>query len=600
MPQDQVEEVKQKTDITSLIGEYVDLKKAGRNFKGLCPFHAEKTPSFMVSPELQIFKCFGCGESGDVYTFLEKHEGMDFYEALKFLAERAGVKLKPQMQKQRGERQRLYEVNNYISRFYNWVLLNHKSGKKALEYLQKQRGLKQETIDTFNLGYSPDKAFAMGKYILEKKKVDLEELDKVGVVYKRGRDVFDRFRGRVIFPLYDHRGNVIGFAGRILPSEKRKDLAKYINTPETKIYHKGSVLYGLNVTKGDIKRDQDAVIVEGELDLISSWQAGIKNVVATKGTALTPDQVRLLSRYTPKVTLALDADIAGDKAAKRGIAIAQNEGLEVKVARLKKYKDPDEAARKDADFYKKTLNDSVGIWDFLVDSIFSKYDIQKGEDKVKISKEIAPVLGSIEDKIVQSHYVKFVAEKLNVSEEAVAEQVFSVRSENEAPELAVEERKGSQKGRRQRLEERLLTLSFQSDPENVINGKIRKLIKTPLARRIVDEYESYRKGKKKFDASGFRKKLPKELEQGFSEMMLSDQAGLVDSPSELEKEVFQIKHALKKLDLEEKRKELTKKLKEAEKAKDSKQAQGLQEKLVKINEKYSELERENKAGIIME
>lgn len=599
MPQDQVEEVKQKTDIVSLIGEHVDLKKAGRNYKGLCPFHAEKTPSFMVSPELQIFKCFGCGESGDVYSFLEKHEGMDFYEALKFLADRAGVKLKPQMMKQRGEKERLYDVNTYVSRFYNWVLLNHKSGKKALEYLTKDRGLEKDTIESFKIGYSPNEPFAMKKYMLDKKDVEIEELDKVGLIYKRGRNVYDRFRGRVIFPLHDHRGNPIGFAGRILPSEEKKDLAKYINTPETRIYHKGSVLYGLNKTKGDIKRQEEAVIVEGELDLITSWQEGIKNIVATKGTALTEDQVRLLSRYADTAILALDADLAGDKAARRGIEIAQSEGLEVKVARLKKYKDPDEAARKDIEYYKKQLKNATNVWDFIIDSIFSRFDVQKGEGKSKISREVAPILSSIDDKIVQAHYVKVVAQKLGVPEEAVAEQVSATRQSQERPKVALEERETKEKGRREKLEERLLTLAFQSEPSKILKKGTKELIETPLTKRLFEEYKNFIKGDKKFDASAFKEGLPKELEKGFSEMMLADEE-LVDTPSELKMEVHELKYNLKKMNLDEERKEKTQKLKKHEENGEDDKVEKLQKELVEINKKYSELEREAEAGIIME
>ena len=599
MPQDQVEEVKAKTDIVSLIGEYVDLKKAGRNYKGLCPFHAEKTPSFMVSPELQIFKCFGCGESGDVYSFLEKHEGMDFYEALKFLADRAGVKLKPQMMKQRGEKERLYEINTYASRFYNWVLLSHKSGKKALKYLTKERGLKKDTIEEFKIGYCPNEPFAMKKYMFDKKNVEIEELDKVGLIYRRGKDIYDRFRSRVIFPLHDHRGNPIGFAGRILPSDEKKDLAKYINTPETRIYHKGNVLYGLYKTKGDIKRQEEAVIVEGELDLISSWQEGIKNVVATKGTALTEDQVRLLSRYTDTVTLALDADLAGDKAARRGIEIAQSEGLEVKVARLKKYKDPDEAARKDIGYYKKELKNAVNVWDFIVDSIFSKHDVKKGEGKAKISRKVAPVLSSIDDKIVQAHYVKVVAERLDVPEEAVAEQVSLSRQKQERPKVALEEEKKKEKGRRERLEERFLTLSFQSKPSEILKKDFGDLIKTPLAKRLYKNYLEFKKDNKKFDAASFKESLPKELEKGFSEMMLAEEE-LVNTPSELKREVSQIIHGLRKLNFEEERVEITEKLKEYEKKGDDEKLEKAQKELVEINEKYSELEREAEAGIIME
>ena len=395
MSQDQIEEVKAKTDIVSIITEHVELKKAGRNYKGLCPFHSEKTPSFMVSPELQIFKCFGCLESGDVISFLQKHEGMDFPEALKYLADRAGVKLIQRQFKGSGEKEKLFEINALAAKFYNYILLSHKVGKPALDYLIKERGLKLETIKTFNIGFSPNVPLALKKFLIDKKKYSYQDLEKAGIVYRRGSGVVDRFKGRIIFPLFDHRGNNIGLAGRILPSIKT-EAGKYINSPETEIYHKSKVLYGLNLVRRDIKKENSAVVVEGELDMISSWQAGVKNTVAIKGTALTEDQVRLLNRFCNVFILALDSDAAGDKAARRSIALAQDQGVEVKVARLGKYKDPDDMARKALGEYKKALEKAQGVWDFLVDLIFSKYDETSGTGKAKISKEIIPVLAEMQ------------------------------------------------------------------------------------------------------------------------------------------------------------------------------------------------------------
>ena len=229
---DDVEKVKQKTDIVSIIGEHVALKKAGRNFRGLCPFHSEKTPSFMVSPELQIFKCFGCGESGDVISFLEKHEGMEFYETLKFLADRGGVKLTPRSPQLRSEKDSLYEANLLAAKFYHWVLTNHTSGKKALEYLKKERKLSGEAIETFMLGFAPQNRKALSKFLVEDKKLKVEDLIKAGLVGRGGDGFYDRFAGRIIFPLFDHRGNAVALAGRIMPGA-REDIAKYINSPQT-------------------------------------------------------------------------------------------------------------------------------------------------------------------------------------------------------------------------------------------------------------------------------------------------------------------------------------------------------------------------------
>ena len=239
----QIEEVKSKTDIVSLLSEYLELKKAGRNYKTNCPFHGEKTPSFMISPELQMYKCFGCGKSGDAFTFLEEHEGMEFGEALKYLADKAGVKLISFKPEASSEREKIIEINKNTLNFYDYVLNSHPSGKKILDYLTKDRGLNLDMIKLFKIGYSPESYDALFKYLNQKKKFKLEDLKLTGLLVGRG---IDRFKGRVIFPLFDHRGNVIGFAGRILPWMKQ-DMAKYINSPDTPAYHKSKVLYGLDM-----------------------------------------------------------------------------------------------------------------------------------------------------------------------------------------------------------------------------------------------------------------------------------------------------------------------------------------------------------------
>ena len=465
---DQVADIKLHTDIVSIIGERIELKKAGRNYKASCPFHGEKTASFMVSPELQIFKCFGCAEAGDVFTFLEKFEGMEFPEALQYLADRAGIKLQKVHNSQTSEKEKIIEINTITLRFYNYLLLNHEVGKKALEYLIKERGLTKSTIEEFQLGYSPEDLTHINKFLIEKKKFTPIDLEKAGIGIAKGPNIFDRFRGRVIFPLFDHRGNPIGFAGRILPWANQ-DMAKYINSPETPVYHKSSVLYGLNVTRGLIKKKKVAIIVEGELDAISSYQAGIKNVVAIKGSALTEDQVRLLSRFAQKFILALDADLAGDAAARRGLTIADNLGVEVKIAKLTDSKDPDEAARNNLEGYKKDLIASVGIWDFLINSVFSRFDTKSGQGKSKISKELTPILAGIEDKIVQAHYANIVAGKLGVPLEAVTGEIQKI-TKGESVSQITQQEKPKEKGRQELLEERFLALAFSSDPKIILSS----------------------------------------------------------------------------------------------------------------------------------
>ncbi|MEJ2347664.1 MAG: DNA primase [Patescibacteria group bacterium] len=595
---DQVEEVKAKTDIVSIISEHIEIKKAGRNYKGLCPFHSEKTPSFMVSPELQIFKCFGCGESGDVISFLQKYEGMDFGEALKYLADRAGVKLTPLSFKGEGEKQKLYEINNLAAKFYHYILLNHRVGLPALNYLTKERGLKRETIKTFNIGFSPDVPLALKKFLIDKKRYSYQDLEKAGISYRRGSTHVDRFRGRVIFPLFDHRGNSIGMAGRLLPNTKTQ-AGKYINSPDTPVYHKSKVLYGLNLTRKDIKKENKAIIVEGELDMISSWQAGVKNVVAIKGTALTEDQVTLLSRFANEFIITLDSDIAGDEAAKRGINLAQDQGVDVKIARLGKYKDPDEMARKSPKAYKEALEKAKSVWDFLIDLTFSKYNQKSGEGKGKISRELMPILATISDEIVQAHYIEKVAKGLGVPRDAVADQIGKIRTKTKAetPKIAIP-KKAKEKSRRELLEERLLTLAFQSDPKILNEKKTFSLFNTPLAERIIEEYRKFSKGKKKFDPSEFAGGLPKELVQGFADILLKDVQDLVEKPETLDFELRLVIKELELLSIKDKLTNLGQEINEYEKKGQKSKLKKVEQEFTKLTEKLSQLEDDESRSVI--
>ncbi|MEK7168766.1 MAG: DNA primase [Patescibacteria group bacterium] len=505
MTVNQIEEVKNKTDIVALISEYIEVKKAGRNYKANCPFHGEKTPSFMISPELQMYKCFGCGRHGDCFTFLEEHEGMEFGEALKYLAEKAGVKLILQKTEGSSEREKIIEINKSALSFYNYVLLKHPQGKKVLDYLTKDRGITNELIEKFKLGYSPESYDGLNKYLILKKKFKLTDLIKSGNLVGRG---IDRFRGRVIFPLFDHRDNAIGFSGRILPWQKQ-DTAKYINSPDTPAYHKSKVLYGMNIAKPAIRENGYAVIVEGELDMISSYSAGIRNVVAIKGSALTEDQIRLIGRYCQKICLCLDSDFAGDEAAKRGAILAINLGFEVKVVHLQNFKDPDEMARKDPEGYKKAIGGAASLWDFLIDQVFNKYDSGTGIGKSQISKEVVPLLNLIYDKIVQSYYVEQVARRLSVPIESVVDEMKKHKTVDK--EVAVSNNyQKKEKNRRQLLEEKLLVNCVDKNINYLFSDEVKDLISDSFVLKIID----YLKVNKM--------PLPAELQEKYAEMVLEN------------------------------------------------------------------------------
>ena len=423
---DQKDEVKSKVDLVEVVSSYLPLKKAGRNFAGLCPFHQEKTPSFMVSAERQVFKCFGCGEGGDVFTFLEKVEGWDFREALEELANKVGVKLEkfaPSGKSQ--QKERLVEINNLVSKFYSYILEKHAFGENARKYL-KERGIMDKTWRKFGVGFALAGWENTFKF-LTKRKFGAADIASAGLIVAKqrraGQEYFDRFRNRLMFPLRDSRGTILGFAGRLIdpPSHKASEgEAKYINSPETPIFNKGSLLFGLDLARKPIRDKNEAVLVEGEFDVMSAWQIGVENVVASKGTALTEKQVVTLSRLCENVVLSFDEDIAGDAAARRGIELLDVAGMQVKVVRLGKHKDPDEYSQKDAVGFKNALKNAENIYDYFIDSAIVRFDAKSADGKKKIGSEVLPVLAKISDDLVRAHYIDRLAKVLELDVNLVA------------------------------------------------------------------------------------------------------------------------------------------------------------------------------------
>ncbi|CAN5360441.1 hypothetical protein BH10PAT1_BH10PAT1_7480 [soil metagenome] len=511
MPDSQVEEVKSKINIVDIIGEHVQLNKSGSNYKGLCPFHQEKSPSFMVSSELQIYKCFGCGEGGDVFTFLEKYEGMEFSEALKYLADKVGVKLVSTNPELASEKDVLYEINNLAAKFYNYLLTSHPVGKIALNYLQEERKITEDSIKLFNIGFAPANKNSLSDFLIKKKKFKVKDLEKAGIIFvSKSGSIYDRFEGRIIFPISDHRGNSIALAGRLIPPGK-PNVGKYINSPETLIYHKSSSLYGLNITKDFIKKEGFAVVSEGEIDLISSYQAGVKNIVAIKGSAFTDDQSRLLGRYTKEVVLALDTDFAGIEASLRGIKILQNNEFEIRVAKLGIYKDPDEAVKANPEFYKEQISKSIGIWDFIIDAALDRFDKNTASGKTKIGKFLTPILSQIDNKILQDHYIKKLAKLLDVNPNSVSEEVGKVVLRQPSVTKKEDQKLENKKPILELREEEFLGLILKVKPSLIKDEKIINLIQTPFLKKLITE----------FKVDDFGKSLPKEIFERFSEIVLS-------------------------------------------------------------------------------
>ncbi len=425
---DNVAEIKSKIDIVELISEYVQLKASGVNFRGLCPFHNEKTPSFFVSPERQIWHCFGCGKGGDIFGFIEEIEGVDFPEALRILAEKAGVQIKSYDGHNTSQRTKLLDISVLSAKFYNKILLDSPLAEPARKYL-KQRGIKKEIIAEFQLGFSADKWDALLKFLL-KRGYKEQEIESAGLIIKRQQasGYYDRFRNRLMFPIANTHGQIVGFTARILPSkDKSKDekgeeekIAKYINTPETEIYNKSQILYGLDKAKLEAKLQNYFILVEGNMDVLSCYQANNKNAVCTSGTALTTEQVKLLKRYTPNIFLAFDIDAAGQTATKRGIDMLLNQGLNVKIIDLKGHKDPDEFIQKDFKDWVKALEGPMPIMEYYFSSSFSQYEKDKKaltiEAKKEITKSFLPVIAKLGDSVEQGLWTRRLADELSVSE----------------------------------------------------------------------------------------------------------------------------------------------------------------------------------------
>ncbi len=414
-----VDEVKQRLDIVDVVGQYVQLQKAGRNYRALCPFHAERTPSFFVSPERQSWHCFGaCGTGGDILSFVMKRENLEFGEALRLLAERAGVTLAEQRPEEEAERNRLREANEAAASFYHRALLSSEAGQTAKHYLE-ERGQDLKTIQDFQLGYSPSGWDSLCQHLRERGYRD-EELVAAGLAVEGERGLRDLFHQRIMFPITDMRGRVVGFGGRSLPIEGQEETQpKYLNTPQTAGFDKGSLLYALDKAKEEIRRQGLAVIVEGYTDAIAAHQHGFPNVVASMGTALTERQVRLLKRFSRDVVLALDADTAGQEATLRAVEYQDILGRDIRVVILPEGRDPDEVIRSDPEGWPALLASAQPLLDYKFEAVSSALDLSQPRQRSQAVEELLPLLTAIGDRIVQAHYLQRLARLAQVRESAL-------------------------------------------------------------------------------------------------------------------------------------------------------------------------------------
>lgn len=425
---DDVDKIKQKLDVVELIESYIPLKKAGRNFKTNCPFHSEKSASFVVSPDRQIWHCFGCQKGGDIFSFVEEYEKTTFADALKFLAQRAGVKLTVSEARNEADRKRdiIYSLNNLAAQYYEYVLFEHAVGEQARKYVLKDRKQPEALLKSFMVGYAPSSGNSLVSFLLKKKKYTADDLVDAGLAFRQGSRVVDFFRHRIMFPITDPRGNIIAFSGRSLDVDQ---MPKYVNTKETLLYKKGETVFGLHLAREAIKKEGCVIIMEGEFDVISSHREGISNVVAVKGTALTPEQIELLRRYSQKLVFCFDTDPAGTSAQRRSIQLIENAGIIASVIVLPTGKDPDELLTSDPFAFKQAVKKDVHIYDFIIDSAVSQFDQSTVDGKRNILEKTIPYLTAIDNEVIKEHYLKKLATALDTSVESVARQVEKERKD---------------------------------------------------------------------------------------------------------------------------------------------------------------------------
>lgn len=554
----------------------------------------------MVSREKQIWHCFGCGEGGDVFTFVQKIEGIEFPEALKILADKAGVKIKKLSPENTSQKTKLFELNRLALEFFHKALLASKEGEIARNYLAG-RNLTKETIKDFKLGYAPNSWDILSNFLI-KKGYNQNEILLAGLAVKNEKgQIYDRFRQRLMFPIPDHHGNAVGFTGRILDTNNDKQGGKYINTPQTLVYNKSLIIYGLDQAKEEIKKQNSAIIVEGNMDVIASHQAGIKNVVASSGTALTLEQLKLLHRYSNNLALCFDMDLAGQTAAERGIDIALSLGLNIKIIQLpaqienQPIKDPDDCIKKGVKYWQEAINNSASIMDFYFTKIFSQFDLKDPLHKKEIAAKLLKQIAKLIDKVEQDYWLVQLAHKLDVPENILRETLnkFLDKKKEKSEDIIIE--KPKEKNRENLLAEQLLALiiKYPKNIKYVIDHLELEAITDSELAKIYKELILLYNNSKSFDYSEFEKILLAQDEKLVNLlstlMLLADKDFLDFSEEKANKEILEVLKHLKREFINKKLRQLQKLLNLAEKEKNEKQIETLSKEFSVLTEQLNNL-----------
>jgi len=573
-----IDEIKNRLDVVEVVEGYIKLKKAGKDYKANCPFHKEKNPSFFVSPSKQIWHCFSCNIGGDIFSFVQKIEGIDFPEALRILAKKAGVVLKKEDPQIRSQRNILYEICEETADFFQKGLVKN----KAVQDYLKGRGLKSETIKEFKIGYANNDWDSLSKHLTEigYKTADIE---KAGLILKKekGNGYYDRFRSRIMFPLQDLNGQVVGFTGRVFGPEK-ENVGKYVNTPETLIYNKSRLAYGLDKAKMEIRKKDQCIAVEGQMDLIMAHQAGYENTIAVSGTALTVDHLQILKRYTENLVFSFDADTGGEGATKRAIALAQQFEFNLKVAiwdPADDGKDPAEIIGKNPKKWEQVLENSKPIMEFYFENTINKYPKNLSVDhKREIAKELLLPIKNIVNVVEQAHWLQILASKLKIEEKTLIEALRRIKSREEGRELPTEH--FAERSRIKEIEEILLGLALKY-PEHL------EYLNKNFYESLLNTEEL-----KKFVKNVRMDNIKSEEDKFLANYLIFKVEHLNIEEKEVLKEMDFCIKTLKEIFLKEELVKISLEMKEAEDAKKQDEVNKLKEKSCKIIDELDQLNTE--------
>jgi len=577
--EEKVSEIRDRSSILEVVSDYVNLKKSGKNHKGLCPFHSEKTPSFMVNEEKQIFHCFGCGAGGDVFKFLMRVGNFSFPQAVEELAKRYGVRLPPRelsltKKKEMAKKEILFQINQMASEYFHDLLSRRREGEEGRRYLS-QRGMSEKIIKEHRLGYSLERWDGLVQY-LQEKKVSLELAWEIGLIFpKKKGGWYDAFRGRILFPIFDLQQRVVGFGGRVI----REGEPKYLNSPESSVYHKGEILYGLQVAKGYIPEKDCVIIVEGYFDLLTLHQFGLKHSVATLGTALTAQHIRLLKRYTKSLITVFDADEAGVQASLRALPLFLEEEVSGKTILLPEGEDPDGFLRKgNLEDFEKRVTHAVSSFDFFFERLIRTHGTKSIDSKVKVAEEGIALIDKIPNKIRKNFYTKVLAERLDLPESLLVERLRAspkdrLKAEEDLKKRSVE--RGFPKS--EEIMVRLMIHHPELIPTITEEGILREF-ESPVFQKMAENLEGLYQKRGRIDLTEALGGLEEDLKEKLCEFAFQESDLETGDREKILKDCIQ---KIRKKRLKKDEDNILKRIKEAEKQEEGK---GLEDLLVERQE----------------